>query len=164
MIPKFKSRHAGLPVWLAAVSELIVSRKHRFHDVPQTNLKDVQQLLAFAENYDKQDKYFARYIILFLSKTFKLILLSLFLIFHPVLWGQNEKIEITGIVIDSNSTQPIKNVNIFSKRNNVGTISDKDGHFTIHLQIFPDTIQFSHGESVIKQEILLFQNLLTAPL
>ena len=57
--------------------------------------------------------------------------LIFFAIWLGVLFSQSYSI--TGIVLDTESNQPINNVNIYIKNSDIGTITDHQGSFTLYL-------------------------------
>ena len=60
----------------------------------------------------------------------KHILFLSFLFFTAVLFSQ---VQIQGVVIDKQTKQPINNTNIFVQKTNIGTISNKKGHFILKI-------------------------------
>ncbi len=68
--------------------------------------------------------------------------LILFLFISQLLVAQN----ISGVILESKSKQPLENVTIFIKKNNSGTVSDSSGKFNLSLNgtiSKTDSIQFS---------------------
>ncbi len=77
-------------------------------------------------------------------KIFKFILLLTLFSSQTFTFGQDINLIIKGTVIDTTSLKPIENVNILSKTDKNGTVSDKNGHFSLFVKLLPDTIQLSH--------------------
>ena len=60
----------------------------------------------------------------------KKTILMLFLVFSSIIYGQTEKIKISGKLVDENN-QPLPGATILVKGTNNGTVTDFDGSYSI---------------------------------
>ena len=75
--------------------------------------------------------------------------LILFLFISQLLVAQN----ISGVILESKSKQPLENVTIFIKKNNSGTVSDSSGKFNLSLNGYYLTVARIIAENNIDMEI-----------
>ncbi len=71
-------------------------------------------------------------------------IIFLFIFFISNIYSQSGSIRVYGKITDSNTDSIIKNVNIRIKGTNIGSVSLKNGHYSINVSEVPATIIFSH--------------------
>ncbi|MCK4361621.1 MAG: carboxypeptidase-like regulatory domain-containing protein, partial [Bacteroidales bacterium] len=71
-------------------------------------------------------------------------IIFLFIFFISNIYSQSGSIRVYGKITDSNTGSIIKNVNIRIKGTNIGSVSLKNGHYSINVSEVPATIIFSH--------------------
>jgi TonB-linked SusC/RagA family outer membrane protein len=82
----------------------------------------------------------------------RLLLIIYALLFLPRL--SNAQISLSGTVTDASDNHPLFGATVHLSRQHTAVITDKDGHFSIDLRAFPDTLLVSYiGYQVFKQYI-----------
>jgi hypothetical protein len=77
-----------------------------------------------------------------MKKLYSIIFLLIFFISN--IYSQTGSIKVYGKITDSNTGSTIKNVNIRIKGTNLGSVSFKNGYYSINISEVPATIIFSH--------------------
>ena len=87
-------------------------------------------------------------------KRLQFILIVLFCIIQIFIIGQETNVLIKGTIVDKINFKRLENVNILSKRSYNGTISKKNGYFSLFIKSLPDTIQITHVSYETKDIII----------
>jgi len=97
-----------------------------------------------------------------LKLTFAFFILTNFL--FPGLYGQRVSVE--GVIIDSDSGEKVKNVNIFEEHSGTGTLSDGNGYFRLLLGSGEVRLFFNEGsyKEYVREFVLNGDTLLTVPM
>ena len=72
----------------------------------------------------------------------KKLLIIFFFLFYYISYSQDKSVQLTGIIVSNDSLLTVPFANIFAKYNNIGTISDFYGYFSL-VASKGDTIIFS---------------------
>ena len=80
----------------------------------------------------------------FLNNTIRISLLSVLLALTYNTSGQTVTLTVKGVVFESQTGQPLNNVNLVALKNHTGTTSGKTGSFELTLHTLPDTVKLSH--------------------
>ncbi len=87
---------------------------------------------------------------------YKIGIILLFLFFGNFVFADDEPAEVSGVVSDNNTKEPIPFVNVWVKGTTHGTMTDVNGWFILSTQV-NDTLSFS-AVGYSKQEIIISKN------